>query len=446
VPYANWPLCLSPDVIVRQTAVANPQVAFADMTVDPGSDNVEIGNDNYIYLRVQNKGAMTANVHARVYCAPLNTTCAPDLWQYLGQMDFYNVAAGGSAVSDALVWHNAPDPGAIGHYCLIASIEGPRDPHPDPSGITGPTQYMQFIRDHNNICYRNLTFQNLMPDTAFPLNFMLGNFLGSQVKYDLRIVKEGLALGAKVVVKLARPMFRDAHIAVEHAVEQLKKPLRGYHTFELDAVREPVIKGFVPGKRQLAQLELQVPANAKPGDTYRLMVQQLFEGQVIGDFVLAGTVIDPAKAKFVAVRGTPFVHKSGCKCLTAENKTAWLPFDSVAAARGAGYDTALDCLNQRFAAKDVSRHLVRRVLNIVNEVELPEELNQIVAETLGKAYFEARYGQAEAKKRGYSIGVELAKRILEARDAITRFTTLEQIETAKGMAPDRFIDLVNAFK
>jgi len=446
VPYLGSPLCYSPDIIVRESAVPNPQAAFADMTVDPGSDPVEIGNDNYIYIRVQNKGAMAANVNARIYYAPLNTTCAPDLWEYLGQVDFYNVAAGGCAVSDALVWHHAPDPGAVDHYCVIASIEGPRDPHPDPAGVTGPAQYMQFIRDNNNICYRNLVFQNLMPDTAFPLNFMLGNFLGSQAKYDLRIVKDGLALGAKVKVKLARPMFPDGQIAMKHAVEQLQKPLRGYRVFELDPVPEPVIKGFVPGKRQLAQLEMQVPPNAKPGDTYRLMVQQMFEGQVIGDFVVAGTVVDPAKTKFVAVRGTHFVHKTGCKCLTADNRLAWVPFDSVAAARSAGYDMALDCLNERFIAKDVSRRLVRRVLNYINEVDLPDELNRTVAETLGKAYFEARYGPTEAKKRGFSIGMDLAKRVLEARDAITRFTALEQLEAMKGMDQDRFIDLVNAFK
>ena len=445
-PNTGGGLSASPDIIVRKTAVANPQVDFANMSVDPGSDKVEIGNDNFVYIRVHNKGAAAANIHARIYFANLFTTCGPDLWQYLGQLDFYNVPAGASAVSDALVWKNVPDPGTVPHYCLIASIEGPRDPHPDPTGISSGTQYMQFMQAHNNICYRNLTFENVLPDTALPLNFFIGGF-AAQDKFDLRIVKEGLARRANVNVKLARSMFKSPKIQLEDAVERLERPLKGFHLFELkkgDA--QPAIKGFTPARRELAQLEFFVPQDAKPGEEYRLIVQQVLKEQVIGAFQIAGKVLDRTQTRFIAVRGTHLVHKADCKCLTDANKRAWVPFESLDAARNAGYDMALDCLKQPFTGKDISRRLERRVLNFVNEVELAEDLNKAVAQVLGEGYFDARYGKEEARKRGHSIGIDVATNILEARDRVMRFSKLPQIETVKGLSPDRFVDLVNAFK
>jgi hypothetical protein len=447
-PYIGSPLCFSPDIITRKAAVANPQIAFANMTVDPGSDKVEIGNDNYIYIRVHNKGTIASNIHARVYFAPLTTTCSPDLWEYLGQIDFYNVPAGTSAVSDAIVWENVPDPGAVGHFCIIASIEGFRDPHPDPAGISNATQYLQFIRDHNNICYRNVVFENALPDTSFTLNFFVAGFAGDQNKFDLRIEKEELALHARVNVKLPQGMFKDTRVHLDNVVERLGKPVKGLRVFELQEGKRPAIKGLVvaPGRRNLAQLEVKIPKDARPGEEYRLLVQQVFGEEVMGDFQIIGKVIDPKKARFIAVRGDHLIHRVDCKYLKETNKQMWAPFESLEAARVAGYDMALDCLNQPFKPKDVSYRLARKVLHFVNGVELAEDLDQAVKENLDVGYFEVRYGKEGAKKRGYGIGIGTARKILEARERVLRFTKLEEIEVVKGVDKDKFIDLVNAFK
>jgi len=122
------------------------------------------------------------------------------------------------------------------------------------------------------------------------------------------------------------------------------------------------------------------------------------------------------------------------------------PFESLEAARAAGYDLALDCLNQPFRAKDVSYRLARKVLHFVNKVELAEDLHRAVKDTLGIGYFEGRYGKEEAKKRDYGLGIGTAKKILEARDKVGRFTKLEELEVVKGVGTDKFIDLVNSFK
>jgi subtilisin family serine protease len=447
-PYIGYPLCYSPDIIIRKNPVANPQTAFANMATDPGSDKVEIGNDNYIYIRVHNKGNINSDIHARVYFAPLNTTCSPNQWTYIGQIDFYDIPAGGHAVSDALVWKKVPDPGTVDHFCIIASIEGFRDPHPDPTGISNASQYMDFIRNSNNIGYRNLVFEDVLPNTSFPLNFVIAGLVGSRDIFDLRIEREGPAMRAKVDLKLPKYMFMEARARIDNVVEAPKAMAEEMRTFELREEKRSAIKNLVmqPGIRGIAQLEVKIPDDAESGEVYQIAVQQLFNDEVIGDFQFIGRVMDPKETKFIAVRGTGFVHKANCKGLAKTDKQLWAPFSSLEDAISGGYDMALDCLNQSFTAKNVSSKLARKVLNFVNNVELAEDLDHAVKDTLGIGYYKGRYGAMEAKRVGYGLGIGVARKILEAREKVGRFTKLSEIEAVKGVGIDTFIDLVNVFK
>ena len=43
-----------------------------------------------------------------------------------------------------------------GHYCMIAVISGGLDPAPDHNLIASITDYLNFVRNTNNIAYRNM--------------------------------------------------------------------------------------------------------------------------------------------------------------------------------------------------------------------------------------------------------------------------------------------------
>lgn len=447
-PYIGGTLCFSPDIIVRKVAVADPQTEFVDMTVDPGSDPVEIGNDNYIYIRVHNDvGGIATDIHVKVYYAPLSTTCGPEVWEYIGQLDFYDIAADTDAVSDALVWEDVPDPGAAGHFCIIASIEGAGDPHPDPSGITNASQYMDFIRDNNNICYRNVTFEDEMADTSRKRSFNIGGFAGDESKYQLRIKREGLAIRAGVALNLPLELFKYSRVVLDNMIDIGVKSDEGFRSFILEEGKSAAVnKLVIPGPQYLAQLEVKIPEDAKPGETYAFTVQQLFEGEVIGDFRIAGKIVDPEKVEFIGLPDQYLVHKAGCKCVAESNKQSRVPFQSLEAAKSAGYDLALDCLNRSFRADDVSYRLARRVLHFVNHIRLPGDLAKKVHDTLGIGYFEGRYGKQPAGKKGYGLGTGTAKKILAAREKRGGFTKLQQLEAIKGLGKDTFIDLINSFK
>ncbi|MGD0338781.1 MAG: M14 family zinc carboxypeptidase [Bacteroidota bacterium] len=202
-------LCMSPDIITRKTAVPDPAAAFGDVTIDPGSDRVEIGNDNYIYVRVHNHGGMQTSAKVRVYFAPLTTSCSPALWQFIDEIDVIDIPAGGFKVTDAVVWPHVPDPGTAGHFCIIAICGNTIDPIPDTSMIDSASDYMKFVSNSNNIAYRNVTFEDVLPDTWFDIPFVMRGFSSKPEEYNLVFEAPLLPKNTLVEMKLRRTLLFD---------------------------------------------------------------------------------------------------------------------------------------------------------------------------------------------------------------------------------------------
>ena len=447
-PYAGFPLYSSPDIIIRKTPVGNPQNEFINMTVDPGSDNVVIGSNNYIYIRIHNKGTINSDIHVKVYFAPLTGSCAPDLWEYIGQIDFYNILPNQDAVSDALIWESVPDPGDTDHFCIIASIEGFGDPHPDPSGITSAIEYMDFIRIHNNLCYRNIVFENVLTDTIYMIKFIIPGFKDAKNQFDFRIIRDDFPFPANVILKFYSGKLKNAQMKKSNFNNKSEKLLKGFREFEFKDEKQALIKDFIvyPQSRNIAFLETKIPANAEIGKKYHLTLQQLYEGKVIGDFHIIFNIIDLNKVKYIAIRGSNLVHKSDCKNLLNSNRQLWIPFESLEEAKGEGYDMAIDCLNLHFTSKDVSYKLSRRVMHLVNKIKLPVVFYPLIKDSLDLNYFKSRYGVERAKKKRFDLKFKVLKILMKAREKFGRFNKLGEIEALEGLSSDDFIDIVNMFK
>jgi hypothetical protein len=175
----------SPDVILRQTAEPNPQASFGDGS---GTENnatlgfeAEAGQDNFIYVRVRNRGgSAAANVEATVYWAPVATLLTPDLWTLVGSTTIASVPTGDLlTVSDAIVWPSAAIP-ATGHYCFVGLIGHARDPAPLPADFLNWDNFRLFIRANNNVTWRNFNVVNNMPpSSAEPPNYVALPFLAA---------------------------------------------------------------------------------------------------------------------------------------------------------------------------------------------------------------------------------------------------------------------------
>jgi len=154
----------SPDIIVRQAAVADPETAFGASSGTQNnpalSQNVAASQTNFVYVRVLNRGGSDAKaVEVDLYWAPPATLVTPNLWSYIGTAKLPAVPTGRVlTVSDAIPWQNSPGPG---HYCFVGVAGNPEDPKPGISPST-PNQffktfddYLTFVENNNNVVWRN---------------------------------------------------------------------------------------------------------------------------------------------------------------------------------------------------------------------------------------------------------------------------------------------------
>ena len=133
---------------------------------------VEAGQDNSVYVRMLNQGGSAAtNVEATVFWSPVATLVTPDLWTRVGSTIVPNVLAGEQlTMSDAIVWDQAEIPGP-GHYCLVGLIGNGVDPAPSPAEFLNFDNFRRFIRENNNVTWRNFNVEDSEPDveaSTFP--------------------------------------------------------------------------------------------------------------------------------------------------------------------------------------------------------------------------------------------------------------------------------------
>ncbi len=80
---------LSPDIIVRQAPVADPQGSFGEGSGNENnaalSEPVLAGHDHSVYVRLQNRGGSDdPNVAVDVFWSPPSTLVTPNLWNHIG--------------------------------------------------------------------------------------------------------------------------------------------------------------------------------------------------------------------------------------------------------------------------------------------------------------------------------------------------------------------------
>lgn len=208
----------SPDVIVQNATVANPQASFGQGS---GTENnaslghtVQGGVDNYIYVRALNRGGMSVNnVDATVYWSPVASLVTPDLWTLVGNGLIPAVPSGNQlSVSNAITWPSAAIPGP-GHYCFVALLGHALDPAPSLADFMNWDNFRLYIRNNNNVTWRNFNVEPAAPSPdADPQDFAALPFLlvGAPDKlrpFDIRIVGK-LPQGSRLMFEMPMDLYK----------------------------------------------------------------------------------------------------------------------------------------------------------------------------------------------------------------------------------------------
>lgn len=277
----------SPDIILRESAVADPQGTFGEGSGTENSvtlgDEAQLGHDNYVYVRVRNRGGAAAiGVSATVYWSPPSTLVTPNLWTLIGTTTLPSVPVGNIlTVSDALVWPTASIP-AAGHYCFVGLVGTATDPAPSPGDLISWSNYLDFIRNNNNVAWRNFNVVPAPPGEP-PAHFDL-EFLAPGAP------REGLVMALEVVARLpegARVQL-EAPLSLLDALKQRSPYIkveadRGMGRVPVGAHGvQPIGEGFfAAGSKAKCRLLVQMPAHGWE-HAHEVAVRQIFRGEEVG--------------------------------------------------------------------------------------------------------------------------------------------------------------------
>jgi serine protease len=284
----------SPDIILRPTAIADPQASFG---AGSGTENsatlgsmVEIGQDNFIYVRVLNQGGSPGiNIEATVFWSPVATLVTPDLWTLVGSTTLANVPIGEQlTVSDAIVWPQAAIPGA-GHYCFVGLIGNAADPAPGPADFLNWDNYRRFIRENNNVTWRNFNVADNDPDAedpTVPKDFKAVRFLApgapDKARYMALELIAKLPTGAKLVLETPLNLYELLHerhqlgkVTIDRKREVALIPVNPHGRMCFGEVLFPA------RSRTALRLLVQIPRRYRTG-AYQVAVRQLWEREEVG--------------------------------------------------------------------------------------------------------------------------------------------------------------------
>jgi serine protease len=281
----------SPDIIVRPVEELNPQTAYGPGSGTENSNSlgyeVESGQDNYIYTRVLNQGGSDAtNVTATVHWSEVATLITPDMWNEIGSVNIPLVPAGEIlTVSDKITWNAADIPGT-GHYCFVGIIGSATDPAPLPADFLNFDNFRKYIRENNNVTWRNFNVVNNdpSPDPDVPKGYKALPFIfpgapdqtrNMRLRFQLRLPK-----GAKVVLE-APPHLGDMFGRLTGALATKTKkgniliPLKPNGRFDS---RDVPLK---PKSRNKLRLLVQIPDKYKQ-HAFEVAVAQVYEKEEVG--------------------------------------------------------------------------------------------------------------------------------------------------------------------
>jgi hypothetical protein len=276
-----------PDIIVRQAAVANPQVAYGagsgTENDDTLSQDVDAGHDNYIYVRALNRGGSAAtNAAVDVFWSPPATLVTPNMWHKINTAIIPSVPVSNAlTVSDAIVWQSADIP-APGHYCFVAVVGNALDPKPDPTTFTSFDQYVAFVENNNNVAWRNFNVvagpPSPNPPGAYKLDFLIPGAFDTGHVFDLEAMGR---LSEKSRVSLEVPEWL-ADALRPHPCEVNTDGKRGTARIVLHPAGVRRLGSAMLHARTVAKCQLLVQIPQQRHHRYEFAIRQIYKGREVG--------------------------------------------------------------------------------------------------------------------------------------------------------------------
>lgn len=307
-PLIGGGISCSPDIITYRQQLLDPDATLltpAAQDSDMLGEPIEFGQDNFVYLRVQNRGSQPTVGTVKVYWTLPSALPTPASWHYLGEANIPAVPPGEMIVAGPVKWAKADIP-APGHYCFVGLIQSGDDPAPDKDAIHTLDEFYQLIRESNNATWKNFDVTDMFANSVNSLEFHIQGW--PKVKLSADLLVDLSELPAAIEAKLRILKRLSAPASLEHM--QLVEESQRYQKLQVQSGTRAYLRGMDlrPSDDAQAWLEVVIPAGF-PNGVYRLGVAQIVDGREMGRVTRVLAVGD---YPFLANSNSKEVHVATC--------------------------------------------------------------------------------------------------------------------------------------
>lgn len=343
-PLVGGGISCSPDIIVFNQELLDPEALLGTAAAqenDTLGSPVEFGQDNYIYLRIQNRGTQATSGTARLFWADPSVLPTPASWTEItdpaNPVAIPAINPHEMKIVGPIIWEKADIPGK-GHYCFVGLINSAADPALDPATIHTIDDYYNFIRQSNNATWKNFDVTDIFKNSLTNMGFAIQGWPRVKLSADLMIDLSLLPADMQVTLRILKRLSSSA--ALENA--KLVKDAATYQKLELVAGQVAFLRGMnlKTSDNCQATLEIITPPQIADGN-YRLAVAEIIDGKEMGRVT---RMLAVGQFPYMGNRRTHEVHVANCEwaALTSpRNKEA---YQTLERALKHGYDGCRFCL------------------------------------------------------------------------------------------------------
>lgn len=331
-------LWASPDIIVRNEPVDDPQEELGQTVKHRYdlSDQVEDGQENYVYLRVQNLGTQSGNCTATLYFTDPGMFANPTSWTQIGQVTIQNLEPGEFRVVGPINWSDALIP-TSGHYCLISILDSPGDPAPDLTAINSSADFVKMVRDSNNVAWKNISVEDVIPGGSSSWSFYMEGPQGTGHQADLEINLNNFPASATVLVKVVKRLADTA--TLDHMTVVDQSPL--YTTLKHGGgIGELESMDLKSNEKTKVRIYYSIPANV-PDGSYKMIATLRIDGAKVNSYT---KIVNVSHFAYLGNRRTREIHRRECPWVAKMSPYNKVPLVDLEHARKHGYDNCAVCI------------------------------------------------------------------------------------------------------
>ena len=280
-PTPSGRLSISPDIHHFRDALNDPQALLGSAAAKQRNDlfeTIEKGQNNFIYVRLQNRGSTAATAEIDVYWTSPSTLPTPGSWNLIGTLSIPNVLPGEMTVSAPLTWPASQIPNT-GHYCFVAVLGTANDPKPNIADVNTIEEFYDFIRGSNNVAWKNFDIEDQFAGSLLRVDFTIRGWARTAYASDLEIDLSSLDPDATVELKLLKRLTNGANPEGLTKIQDV-----GWFTLyqvrsgQRVAMQQMSLK---PSDHTVATLSIHLPPTT-PDGIYDIAAIQRIDGNEVG--------------------------------------------------------------------------------------------------------------------------------------------------------------------